>query len=110
MSRRELIEDALSAWREAERALANETDGRRAELEARVIEHRTEFQRLSNENMVDNMDLLRNADERRSVATPSTDAFHAAVEDTERIAGDIWEDARRMDRDARRAKGNPRQS
>lgn len=105
MSRREAVEAALRAWREAERDLADARDGQRADLEARVVECRSEYQRLSNEHMLDNMERLKNADDRRASATPSSEAYHDATRDTEKIAGDIWEEARRMDRDAREAKG-----
>lgn len=73
-------------------------DGR-MDLEANVARLRDEYQRLYTEGMVENMDRLHEADERRSRATPSTRDFHAATRDTEEIAADIWEQARRGDRD-----------
>lgn len=99
VSRREAIQDALYAWRQAERELAVETDGRRRELEADVVRHRTEYQRLYTEGMLDNLSRLHDAEDRRAMATPSTPAFHAATRDTQEIAADIWHEARRGDLD-----------
>lgn len=99
VSRREALQDALYAWRKAERELAIETNGRRTELEADVRRFRDEYQRLYSEGMVDNLERLRDADERRSRSTPSTPSFHQATRDTQDIAADIWEEARRGDLD-----------
>jgi hypothetical protein len=65
----------------------------------RLTMHRTEYQRLSTLSMIDSMQQLREAEGRRSAATPSTPAFHQAAQDAEQIAGDIWEQARQSDRD-----------
>jgi hypothetical protein len=99
VSRREAIQDALYGWRQAERELAVETDGRRKELEASVVRHRTEYQRLYTEGMLENLNLLHEAEDRRAMATPSTRAFHEATRDTQEIAADIWHEARRGDLD-----------
>ena len=98
-SRREAIQDALYKWRQAERELAAETDGRRRELEVAVVEHRTEYQRLYSENMQDNLDRLHDAEGRRAMSTPSTPDFHQATRDTQEVAADIWHEARRGDLD-----------
>ena len=98
-SRREAIQDALYLWRKAERDLAEETDGRRAELAADVVRHRTEYQRLYTLSMLENLDLLHKAEDRRASAIPSTPDFHEATRDTQHIAADIWHEARRGDLD-----------
>ena len=98
MSRREILQEALRLWRDAERELFESGDGD-DRLEANVARLRTEYQRLYSEGMVENMERLHEADTRRSRAVPSTPAFHAATRDTEDIAADIWEQARRGDRD-----------
>ena len=97
VSRRESLQEALRLWRAAERDLFENGDG--VEREANVARLRNEYQRLYTEGMVENMLLLHEADMRRSRATPSTPDFHAATRDTEDIAADIWEQARRGDRD-----------
>lgn len=99
VSRREAIQDSLYAWRQAERELAVETDGRRKALEADIVRHRTEYQRLYTEGMLENLNLLHDAEGRRARATPSTPAFHQATRDTQEIAADIWHEARRGDLD-----------
>jgi hypothetical protein len=76
-----------------------ETDGRRRELEAAIVQHRTEYQRLYTEHMLDNLDRLHDAEDRRAQAIPSTRAFHEATRDTQEIAADIWREARRGDLD-----------
>jgi hypothetical protein len=99
VSRREAIQDSLYAWRQAERELAAETDGRRAELEADVVRHRDEYQRLYTEAMLESLDQLHEAEERRARSTPSTPDFHDATRDVQEIAADIWHEARRGDLD-----------
>ena len=98
VNRRETLQEALRLWRTAERELMERGDGR-DDLEANVARLRGDYQRLYTEGMVENMDRLQEADERRSRATPSTRDFHEATRDTEDIAADIWEQARRGDRD-----------
>ena len=99
VNRRESLQEALRQWRAAERELFESGDGRE-DLEASVRRLRDEYQRLYTEGMSDNIDRLHEADTRRSRATPSTREFHEATRDTEEIAADIWEQARRGDRDA----------
>ena len=99
VSQREILQEALREWRAAERELFESGDGR-ADLEMTVARLRSEYQRLYTEGMLANMARLHDADDRRLRATPSTAAFHAATRDTEDIAADIWEQARRGDRDA----------
>jgi hypothetical protein len=99
VNRRESLAEALRVWRAAERQLMESGDGRE-DLEAEVRGFRDEYQRLYTEGMVENIDRLHEADDRRSRATPSTSDFHAATRDTEEIAADIWEQARRGDRDS----------
>ena len=98
-SPREAIQDSLYLWRQAERELDKETDGRRPQLEADVVRHRTEYQRLYTANMLDNLDRLHEAEDRRAHAIPSTPDFHDATRDTQEIAADIWHEARRGDLD-----------
>jgi hypothetical protein len=99
MSRREEIEAALTSWREADRRLEASTDGDRDAIQAEVERHRSEFQRLSADHMVDRIDALKDAEERRREATPSTPPFHEAARDELEIAAEIWEGARQSDRD-----------
>ena len=98
VSRRESLAEALREWRTAERELVATGDGS-AELEAQVERLRTEYQRLYSAGMLENMDRLHEADDRRSSSTPSTREFHEATRDTEEAAMDIWEQARRGDGD-----------
>ena len=106
VSRRESLQEALRLWRAAERDLEASGDGR--EREANVARLRDEYQRIYTENMVENLDRLHEADSRRSGAVPSTPDFHAATRDTERVAADIWEQARRGDRDTPNGPGDDR--
>ena len=104
-SQRQAIEAALAGWREAERKLAGangDTDAVQAEIER----HRTEFQRLSSEHMITQMDALKNAEARRSSAIPSTEPFHQAAQDERVIAADIWEHARESDEDTPQTRFN----
>ena len=98
VNRRESLQEALRQWRAAERELFESGDGRE-DLETNFRRLRDEYQRLYTEGMAENIDRLHEADDRRSRATPSTLDFHAATRDTEEIAADIWEQARRGDRD-----------
>ncbi len=90
MARRQAIEAAPDASRDAERRLVGAVDGEAEALAREVARHRDEFQRLSAEHMVEWMDELREAESRRSHATPSTLAFHEAARDTREIAAEIW--------------------
>ena len=107
VSRREALQEALREWRTAEREHVASGDGRE-DLEADVARFRDAYQRLYTEQMVENIDRLNEADGRRSRATPSTPDFHAATQDTEGIAADIWEQARRGDRDSPNGSGDNR--
>jgi hypothetical protein len=51
---------------------------------------------------------LKDAEKRRSIATPSTAPFHEAARDTEEIAAAIWEAARSSDEDTPQTKENQR--
>ena len=99
MSRREEIEAALAAWRDAERRLAQANDSQRAAIERQINRHRSDFQQLSADHMVERIGRLREAEGRRANATPSTLPFHEAARDTQEIASDIWEAARSSDED-----------
>lgn len=99
MSRREAIEAALASWRDAERRLAVAVDGDRAAIERQVDRYRSDFQQLSADHMVERIGSLREAENRRANATPSTLPFHEAARDTQEIASDIWEAARSSDED-----------
>jgi acyl-CoA reductase-like NAD-dependent aldehyde dehydrogenase len=99
MTRREAIEGALAAWRDADRRLSAAADEERGELARQVTRYRSEFQQLSADHMVERIDKLREAESRRVHATPSTPPFHEAARDTQEIAGDIWEAARLSDED-----------
>ena len=108
MSRREAIERALAAWRDAERRLALAVDGDRVRLAEEVATHRSAFQQLSADHMVERIDSLREAESRRAHATPSTWPFHQAARDTQEIASDIWEAARESDEDTPQTEANQR--
>lgn len=53
MARREDIEAALAAWREAERRLLEAVDVDRARLTAELERHRDEYHRLTAEQTVE---------------------------------------------------------
>ena len=107
VSRRESLQEALRLWRTAERELVDSGDGDDI-LEANVARLRDEYQVLYSEGMAENIKRLNEADERRSRSTPSTPDFHEATRDTESIAADIWEQARRGDRDTPNGSGDNR--
>ena len=96
---REAIEAALAAWRDAERRLVQAVDGDADALRLELARHRDEFQRLTADNMGEWIGKLRDAEARRSNATPSTLPFHVAARDTQEIAAEIWEAARSSDED-----------
>jgi hypothetical protein len=93
------IEEALAAWRAAERRLSEAADGDGAHWAAEAERWRTEFHRLSGDHMMDRIDALHEAEGRRRAATPSTEPFHAAAKDEKAIAAEIWETARQSDED-----------
>jgi hypothetical protein len=110
MAQREAIEAALAAWRHALRLESAAIDGDRAALTHEVEVHRTEFQRLSANHMVEWIAKLQAAERRRSTATPSTAPFHEAARETEEIAAEIWESARVSDEDTPQTAANQRTS
>lgn len=99
VARSDSIEAALSSWRAAERQLAAATNAKTEDLAREVVRCRDVFQRLSAEHMVEWIGKLKEAEGRRSHATPSTVPFHVAARDTQEIAAEIWEAARRSDED-----------
>ncbi len=106
VNRRVKIENALAAWRDAERKLVGangDTDAVNAEIER----HRTTFQQLSAEHMVERIDALKDAEDRRASTTPSTFPFHQAAEDEKAIAAEIWEIARESDEDTPQTRLDP---
>ncbi|HUR16063.1 MAG TPA: hypothetical protein VMZ33_02150 [Candidatus Limnocylindrales bacterium] len=98
------VEEALAAWRDAQRRLDNAVDGDRDALQTEVERLRTLFHQLSAEHMMDRIDALHEAEDRRQTATPSTEPFHTAARDEMHIAAEIWESARFSDEDTRSAK------
>jgi len=108
VGRRETIEAALAAWRDAERRLARAVDGEAEALEHEIGLHRDKFQRLSAEHMIEWIDKLKEAEDRRSHATPSTVPFHEAARETQEIAAEIWEAARSSDADTPQTVANHR--
>jgi hypothetical protein len=108
VAQREAIEVALASWRDAERRHARAVDGEAAALSHEVTRFRDEFQRLSAEHMVEWMDKLHEAEDRRSHSTPSTVPFHQAARDTQEIAAEIWEAARSSDEDTPETAANKR--
>lgn len=99
MSKRQAIEAAIAAWRDVDRRLNDATDGNRAVLEQELHLRRSEFHRLSSEHVMERMAALHEAEQRRQSSTPSTRDFHQAAQDEALIAADIWDEARRSDRD-----------
>lgn len=98
VTRRQAIEAALAGWRKAERRLAG-ANGDTDAVQAEIKRHRDTFQRLSADHMIERMDALKEAEERRVSATPSTHPFHQAAQDEKVIADEIWESARESDED-----------
>jgi hypothetical protein len=110
MSGTQAIEVALQAWRAAERRLAAVADGADGGLIVEVAECRAEYQRKSHESMIRWMAELKEAEGRRSHATPSTPPFHQAARDSQKIAAKIWENARSSDEDTPRTEKNRRKT
>jgi hypothetical protein len=108
ISRREAIEAALAAWREADRRLAGAADGEREAIARELDRHRAVYQQLSAGRMAERIGSLREAEGRRAHATPSTVQFHEAARDTQAIASDIWEAARESDEDTPQTEANRR--
>ena len=98
INRRQAVEAALRAWRDAERKLAGANGDTKA-IRAEIAQHRDEFQRLSTDHMIDRLDALVDAEHRRASSTPSTHPFHQAAQDEKAIAAEIWEHARASDED-----------
>jgi len=88
----------LAAWRDAERRLVG-ANGDTLAIQAEIHRYRNEFQQLSADRMIERLDALKEAETRRSSATPSTHPFHQAAQDEKAIAADIWENARQSDED-----------
>lgn len=93
------IEETLAAWRDAQRRLDNATDGDREALTAELERHRKAFQQLSADYMMERMDALKKAEARRKSEIPSSDAYHEAARQEQKIAADIWQAALKADRD-----------
>jgi hypothetical protein len=91
------IEAALEEWRAAQRRLDHGTNGDRDALEAAVDAAREKFQQLSADHMLERIDALQDAEERRQQATASTPDYHEAAREETEIAADIWDAARRND-------------
>jgi hypothetical protein len=108
MARRQAVGAALQVWRTAERRLVGATNGERAVLEAEVEHLRDAYQRLSTQHMVEWIAKLHEAEERRSLAVPSTLPFHVAARDEQQIASEIWEAARSSDEDTPETPENKR--
>jgi hypothetical protein len=98
LSRQQTIEAALAGWRAAERKLAS-ANGDTDAVQAEIDRCRGVFQRLSAEHMIERLDALQDAEQRRATATPSTHPFHQAAQDEKAIAAEIWESARESDED-----------
>jgi hypothetical protein len=99
VSRRQAVEAALAAWREAERELAAGADGDTDAIRAEFERQKAEFQRLSTEHMLDRLDALSEAERRRALSEPSTVPSYEAAKDEQRIAAEIWQHARASDED-----------
>jgi hypothetical protein len=99
MTRRQAIEAELAAWREADRVLDAADGNATDEMRDAVEQHRAEFQRLTSEHMIESIDRLKDAEQRRSGSTPSTPAFHKAAREEQEIAREIWDVGRTSDED-----------
>lgn len=98
--RREELFEALRQWTFAERELEESTGGPRADLEAHVVQLRDDYHGIFAESMLQQLSALHQVDELRASSTPSTPPYHDALRRTEEIAANIWEQARRGDREA----------
>lgn len=96
------IEEALAAWRDAQRRLDNAVGGDREPLQAEVERPRTLFHQLSADHMMGRINALQEAENRRIAATPSTPPFRQAARDEKAIAAEIWDAARMSDEDTPR--------
>jgi hypothetical protein len=96
------IEAALVAWREAIRRVEGATDGDRDALQAEADRAGAEFQRISANHMMRQIDALHDAEDRRKSEVPSTPPFHEAAREEKRIAAEIWDTARASDEEAPR--------
>ncbi|HUP55791.1 MAG TPA: hypothetical protein VM408_09815 [Methylomirabilota bacterium] len=110
MERRQTVEAALRAWRDAERRLESAVDGDTEALTREVAQLRDAYQQLSAESMNEWMAKLDEAEGRRANATPSTLPFHEAARDTQEIASQIWEAARSSDEDTPETEVNRRRT
>jgi hypothetical protein len=100
------VEAALDEWRAAQRRLEHSTNGDRDALEAAVNAARDKFQQLSADHMLERIDALQDAEERRQRATASTPDYHQAAREETEIAADIWESAARNDQDTPESASN----
>ena len=96
------IEAALAKWREAIRLRDAASDDDRDDAQAAADQAGAEFQQLSAQHMMSQIDALKEAEKRRKSETPSSPPFHEAARDEKRIAADIWENARMSDEDTPR--------
>jgi hypothetical protein len=101
---RKAVEAALAEWRDAERRLAVATDGRRPALAKEVELRKARFQRLSGQHMMQRIDDLKGAEQRRMAAQPSTNRFHEAAREERELANDVWGAAMQSD------EGTPRRT
>ena len=108
MTQREAVEAALADWRAAERRREIAVGGDVDALTQDVERHRDAFQRLSAAHMLESIDKLREAEDRRSHATPSTPPFHEAARDAKEIAAEIWDTERSSDEDTPQTEANQR--
>jgi hypothetical protein len=95
----EQVDAALDAWRDAEGRLKQSINGDWPRLKAEAELQRRQFEKLSADYMMERIDALRRAEERRSTLQASTDEYHAAAKEELQIASDIWEAATIHDRD-----------
>ena len=96
------VQAALAAWREAVRRRDAANDGDRDALDAAAQRAGAEFQRVSAEHMMNRIDALQDAEDRRKHAVPSTPPFHEAAREEKEIAAEIWDTAQASDEAPRR--------
>jgi hypothetical protein len=98
MAKREDIENALQAWRDAERRLDDADGMSRDQLESEVARTRGAYQQLAADHMAEQLDKLKAAERERAESQPSTPPYHEAAKEEADIASEIWSDAVDMDR------------
>jgi hypothetical protein len=96
---RQEIEQALAAWRDAEKRRADADGHYTPEMDREIEETRRVYQRVAADHMAERLDALRDAESRRASATPSTDDYHDAAGEERAIAAEAGDDVKHLDND-----------